>query len=118
MQSENFPKKNFLGPKIRFLDRYKYPEKTFFDFTSIWRLCTGTKDEKVVLFGFSTGTKGQFRIFEQKLLPFSTFSTGFKSERYRKVRKFPKVSWRLSTPGFLKTAYENAFFTRLKTPTR
>jgi hypothetical protein len=58
---------NFLGPKIRYLDRYKYPKKTFFEFFSSisWGLCTGTKGEKVVLFGFSTGTKDEFRIFEE-----------------------------------------------------
>jgi hypothetical protein len=37
------------------------PKKNFFFiFSSIsWSLCTGTKDKKVVLFGFSTGTKSE-----------------------------------------------------------
>jgi hypothetical protein len=41
------------------MDQYKYPKKTFFEFFSSisWGLCTGIKGEKVVLFGFSTGTK-------------------------------------------------------------
>jgi hypothetical protein len=52
-------KKKNLGPKIRSLDRHKYQKKTFFEIISSisWGLCTGTKGEKVVLFGFSTGTK-------------------------------------------------------------
>jgi hypothetical protein len=60
MQLQNFSK-NFLGPKIRYLDRYKYPKKYFFEFFSsiFWGLCTGTKCEKVVLFGISTGTKSE-----------------------------------------------------------
>jgi hypothetical protein len=43
------------------------PKITFFDFFSpiSWRLRTGTKGEKVTLYGFSTGTKGEFRIFEE-----------------------------------------------------
>jgi hypothetical protein len=47
---------NFSGPKIRSLDRYKYPKKYFFEFGG---LCTDTKCEKVVLFGFSTGNKSE-----------------------------------------------------------
>jgi hypothetical protein len=68
MQLQNFSK-NFLGPKKRYLDRYKYPKKTFFDFFSSisWGLCTGTKGEKVVIFGFSTGTKCEFRTGVHKL---------------------------------------------------
>jgi hypothetical protein len=44
-----------------YLDRYKYPNKTFFEFFSSisWGLCTGTKGQKVVLFGFDTGTKSE-----------------------------------------------------------
>jgi hypothetical protein len=47
MQSENF-----LGPKIRYLDWYKYPKKTLFEFfSSIFRgLSTGPKGEKVDFF--------------------------------------------------------------------
>jgi hypothetical protein len=48
--------KNFLDPKIRYLDRYKYPKKLFFNliFSLIFRgLCTGSKCEKVVLYGFN-----------------------------------------------------------------
>jgi hypothetical protein len=53
--------KNFLGPKIGYFDRYKYPKKNFFEcFSSIsWGFCTGTKCEKVVLFVFFTGIKGE-----------------------------------------------------------
>jgi hypothetical protein len=36
-----------------------------------WGLCTGTKGEKMVIFGFSTGTKSEFRIFEEKNFNFS-----------------------------------------------
>jgi hypothetical protein len=52
---------NFSRPKIRYLDRYKYPKKTFFEFFSSisWGLSTGTNGEKVVLFGFSTGNKSE-----------------------------------------------------------
>jgi hypothetical protein len=55
----------FLGPNIRNFD--KYPKKKFFEFFSSisWGLCTGTKGEKVVINGFSTGTKDKFRIFEE-----------------------------------------------------
>jgi hypothetical protein len=43
------------------LDRYKYPKKFFFEFFSSisWGLCTGIKGKKLVLFGFSIGTKGE-----------------------------------------------------------
>jgi hypothetical protein len=60
MHPDNFSK-DFLGTKIRYLDRYKYPKKTLFEFfTSIsCGLCTGTKGEKVVIFGSSTGTKSE-----------------------------------------------------------
>jgi hypothetical protein len=49
-----------------YLNRYKYLKKTFFEyFTSIsWGLCIGTKGEKLLLFGFNTGTKGKFSLFE------------------------------------------------------
>jgi hypothetical protein len=55
------------------LDRYKYPKKTNFGFFSSisWGLFTDTKCEKVVLFGFSTGNKGEFRIFEEQKFNFS-----------------------------------------------
>jgi hypothetical protein len=48
-----------------YLDRYKYLNKNSFGFFSSisWGLCTGTKCEKVVLFGFNTGTKSEFRLF-------------------------------------------------------
>jgi hypothetical protein len=42
-------------PKIRYFDRYKYPNKLFLNF----------KGGIVVLFGFSTGYRGEFRIFEE-----------------------------------------------------
>jgi hypothetical protein len=53
--------------------RYKYPKKAFFEFFSSisWGLCIGTKGEKVVIFGFSTGTKDEFRIFEELNFNFS-----------------------------------------------
>jgi hypothetical protein len=65
MQLQNFSK--ILGTKNRYLDRYRYPKETFFEFFSSisWGLCTGTKGKKVVLFGFSTSTKGESRIFEE-----------------------------------------------------
>jgi hypothetical protein len=53
----NFRSKNkVFGP-------VQIPKKTFFEFfSSISRgLSTGTKGEKEVLFGFSTGTKSEFR---------------------------------------------------------
>jgi hypothetical protein len=55
------------------LDRYKYPKKTFFEFffdflNSLYRY---TKGEKVVHFGFSTGTKIEFRLFEELKFNFS-----------------------------------------------
>jgi hypothetical protein len=55
MQHQNFSK---------IFQKFK---KTFFEFFSSipWGLCTGTKCEKVVLFGFSTGPKGEFRIFDE-----------------------------------------------------
>jgi hypothetical protein len=42
--------KNFLGPKIKYLDRYKYPKKAFSEFFSLisWGVCNSTKREKVV----------------------------------------------------------------------
>jgi hypothetical protein len=50
-----------------YLKKLTLRNKTFFEFfTSISRgLSTGPKGEKVVLFGFSNGTKGEFRIFEE-----------------------------------------------------
>jgi hypothetical protein len=47
------------------MDWYKYPKESFFEFCSSISLglCTGTKGEKVELFGFSTDTKSEFRIF-------------------------------------------------------
>jgi hypothetical protein len=59
----------FLGQQISYLDRYKYPKKNNF-LNSILRflgvLCTPVlKAKKWVLFGFSTGTKGELRIFEE-----------------------------------------------------
>jgi hypothetical protein len=59
MQPENFSK--IFRSKIRYLDRYKYPKKAFFEFFSSisWGLCTGTKGEKAVIFVFSTGTKSE-----------------------------------------------------------
>jgi hypothetical protein len=44
-----------------YLDRYKYLSKSFFGFFSSisWGLCTSTKCEKVILFGFSTDTKSK-----------------------------------------------------------
>jgi hypothetical protein len=50
MQTANF--QNFFGPKLRYLDWYKYPKRDFFEFFSSisWRLCTSTKGEKVVLY--------------------------------------------------------------------
>jgi hypothetical protein len=43
------------------LNWYKYPKKAFSEFFSSisWGLCTGIKCEKVILFGFSTGTKSE-----------------------------------------------------------
>jgi hypothetical protein len=51
--------------KIRSLARTNTQKKLFLIFISLISrgLCTGTKGEKVVLFGFSIGTKGEFRIF-------------------------------------------------------
>ena len=57
---------NFLGPKKRNLDPYKNRKKLLLNFFLIFGLCTVTKCEKVVLFGFSTGIKGEFRIFMHK----------------------------------------------------
>jgi hypothetical protein len=47
-------------------------KKTSFEFFSSisWGLCTGSKGEKVVIFGFSTRTKGEFRILRNKNLIF------------------------------------------------
>jgi hypothetical protein len=49
----------FLGSKIRYLDRYKYPKKTFFEFISS------------ISWGLRIGTKGEFRIFEEEKFNFS-----------------------------------------------
>jgi hypothetical protein len=69
-----------------FLNRDNFPKKIFFEFFSSisWGLCAGTKCEKVVLFGFwSTGTKGEFRIFEEQKFNFSLLvSTDTKTEKY------------------------------------
>jgi hypothetical protein len=54
MLSANFQKK--FRPKKRSLDRYKYPKKLIWNFF-IWNFK-------------STGTKGEFRIFEKKNLIF------------------------------------------------
>jgi hypothetical protein len=45
----------------------KYPGKTFFEFFSSisWGLFTGTKGEKRVLFGYSTGKNWTLKIFEK-----------------------------------------------------
>ena len=51
----------------------------YFDFLG---LSTGTKGGEVVLFGSSTGTKDEFRKFEEYKFLFFTFSTGTKSEMY------------------------------------
>jgi hypothetical protein len=43
------------------LDRDKYPEKAFFEFISLisCELFCGSKGEKLTLFVFSAGTKGE-----------------------------------------------------------
>jgi hypothetical protein len=55
--------------------KIKVKNTTFFEFFSSisWGLCTDTKCAKVVLFGFSTGTKGEFRIFEEQKFNFLLF---------------------------------------------
>jgi hypothetical protein len=53
---------NFFMVQIKGLWTGKNSQKSFFD---LWGLCTGTKDEKVGLFGISTCTKVEFRIFEE-----------------------------------------------------
>jgi hypothetical protein len=60
------------------LNRYKYPKNTFFEFFS-WGLCTGTKGEKVEIFGFSIGTKTEkLKFYSSNILnssfEISTFS--------------------------------------------
>jgi hypothetical protein len=67
--------KIFFAPKIRSLDRYKY-------------------QKKVILFGFSTGTKGEFRFFsplvtKSEKYHFFTLGPGTKSPRNRR-KKFKK----------------------------
>jgi hypothetical protein len=66
MQLQNFSK-IFLVQKSGIWTGTNTKPTFFFNFfTSVsWGLCTGTKYEKVVLFVFSTGTKGEFRIFEE-----------------------------------------------------
>jgi hypothetical protein len=64
-----------------FRSKNKVFEPVLFFRSISWGLCTGTKCVKAVLFGFSTSTKGEFRIFEIKIL-FFTFSTGTVSEKY------------------------------------
>ena len=41
-------------------------QKEFFEFfpSVSWGLCDGIKGEKIVLFGFCTGTKSEIRTFE------------------------------------------------------
>jgi hypothetical protein len=56
---KNFQK--FFRSKNKVFGSVQIPKKTIFElFSSIsCGLCTGTKCEKVVLFGFSIGTKGE-----------------------------------------------------------
>jgi hypothetical protein len=63
----------FFRSKIKVFGPVQIPKKIFFEFFSSisWGLCTGTKGEKVVIFGFGTGTKSEFRIFKGKNSNFS-----------------------------------------------
>jgi hypothetical protein len=79
-------KKYAQGPELLIIEVIlkNCPRKnTFFEiFSSIsWGLCTGTKCEKVVLFGFSTGTQSEKLNFYFKYSKF-TFNTDAKSEKY------------------------------------
>jgi hypothetical protein len=70
--------------KIRYMDRYKYPKYNFFDFFSsiFWGLCTGTKCEKVVIFGFSAGTKREkLNFYSSNILNSHAFGTGTKTPK-------------------------------------
>jgi hypothetical protein len=87
----------FFGPKLRYLDRYKYPKRNFFEFFSSisWRLCASTEGEKVVLY-FSDlvpvlKVKIKFSYFKYSEF---TFSTGTKSVKYHffAFSKVPKIS--------------------------
>jgi hypothetical protein len=77
------------------LDRYKYLKKALFEFISSisWGLSDGTKSEKVVLFGFSIGTKGKkfnfhsSNILNPKSTNFSLLVPALKNPR----KKFKKV---------------------------
>jgi hypothetical protein len=65
--------KNILGPKIKGIWTGTNTQKKCFSefFSSIsWGLCTGTKREKVVLFRFSTGIKGNLEYLKNKNLIF------------------------------------------------
>jgi hypothetical protein len=81
-----------------YLDWYKYPKRTFIEFFSSisWGLCTGTKCEKVVLFGFSTGTKGEkFNFYSSNntiYLRVAFISTLFSFKIRKKSRKNPLVN--------------------------
>jgi TRAP-type mannitol/chloroaromatic compound transport system permease large subunit len=57
----------FFRSKKKVFEPVQISKKNFFElFSSIfWGICTGTKGGKVVLFGLSTGTKYEFRIFEE-----------------------------------------------------
>jgi hypothetical protein len=88
------------------LDRYKYPKKKFFAFFSSisWGLCTGTKGEKVVLFGFSTGTNTEKLNFYSSNIHNSPFIAVLSLRE----KKFKKLSF-----GYL-FRFEGLIFKSLK----
>ena len=50
-------------------------------------LCTGTKCENIVLFGFGSGNNGKFRIFEEKKLKFSPFVTVKSAQEIGEIKR-------------------------------
>jgi hypothetical protein len=60
------------------------PKYNFFDFFSsiFWGLCPGTKCEKVVIFGFSAGTKREkLNFYSSNILNSHAFGTGTKTPK-------------------------------------
>ncbi len=85
----------FWVQKKRYLDWDKYLKKTVFEFFSSisWGLCTGTKCEKVVLMGFSTGTRSEKFNFYSSNIQNSLLAPVLnpKSTTFSQIRGLPEM---------------------------
>jgi hypothetical protein len=77
----------FYRSKNKVFGPAQISKKTFSEFFSSisWVLCIGTKCEKVVLFGFSTGTKIEFKIFNTIYLLVTFFRPFFRIFNEKRV---------------------------------